>query len=960
MLALLLQCGIFALFAFVGYGLALALVPERDPLRNALLAPVLGAAAFTIPAVLLNHLGLPIGLVAWPLTLILIALAALAVWRRPARARVPWRTLAPFLALLPLAFVLTCRPALEFGFNWLSFSNEDMINYASTAQRLIDYPFYSQPQAMDVAGGDRLSQESFWFHDVLGNERVGVDTLLAVVTALARVRPFNAFMPFIGAGYFALIWASCALGLAREPRRRLALCIGAAVVLSSLTTLGLLYQLLGQIYGLAGLAAAIALLGESDPAILRANPGGQIALRVAVFAFVVAAYPELFPFVLIAALLEYGVAPLLERRRPSYLAGSAALLSCGLAFVVLWNYGTTMAHVIAQRFNSATQPGGDLLFPYFLIPSGLANFWGLVKLADYPPDPYMSIAIAAGLGLLVIQASAILIAVRRFHPAALTALVMAVLGVLFFARRDDFALFKMTMYVQPFFATALALGAYAVLGRFSGPRREWAAGAVVIAFAAIGIGAQQDYVELSRSTPDAPSYRFSQLPMSSPRRLLDELDSAARTVGDEPVAIDAPLPEYAKLAHAYLAQAPVATLSDDFLNRFRIDQPVYGAPAADDVREQARLEVQEFRNREQLATLQVPPLRRSDGSPNRFRVPWMPAGKPQWLLELGADASILNRSGDAAPDRLVALRRWRDVRNHLVLLQSELFGVDGWSGAWEDGAPGGRGTLYRPERDAYGQRTFSGMGRYQAFAAVNPTGPVRLVLWASATLKSDGKNRVPHARVYGATSVPLAGVGRGSARLVSAPFEPASIDGLHLVGLDLGEEGVRFRKHATGLMRWYGTNIALDPRPLVVFGRDVSLISDADYRRWTPPSWIVDVPGALDDPHLAYSGMYEDNGWTSDDAELTLSSDVSSRRVRVEGLVPRVDSDGFTTTASLWVDGILRLKRNLTIGTFALEAPLRLAPGKHQVRLTFSHAQRFPDPDNRLVAARIDAIGFPP
>ena len=32
-------------------------------------------------------------------------------------------------------------------------------------------------------------------------------------------------------------------------------------------------------------------------------------------------------------LLEYGVAPLLERRRPSYLAGSAALHSCGLAFV---------------------------------------------------------------------------------------------------------------------------------------------------------------------------------------------------------------------------------------------------------------------------------------------------------------------------------------------------------------------------------------------------------------------------------------------------------------------------------------------------------------------------------------------------------------------------------------------------------------------------------------------------
>jgi hypothetical protein len=233
-------------------------------------------------------------------------------------------------------------------------------------------------------------------------------------------------------------------------------------------------------------------------------------------------------------------------------------------------------------------------------------------------------------------------------------------------------------------------------------------------------------------------------------------------------------------------------------------------------------------------------------------------------------------------------------------------------------------------------------------------------MWSSATLKADGKNFVPRGHVYGATAVPLPGVGRGSARIISAPFEPANADGLHVIGIDLGQNGVRFRKHVTGLMRWFGSDIALDPRPLVVFGRDISIVSDADYRRWSAPSWIVDVPNALQNPHLAFSGIYEDSGWVSDDAELTLQSDASTQRVRVEGLLPRVGSDDFTTIATLFVDGVQRARTTISVGPFSIEAPVKIAPGKHVVRLTFSRGQRFPDPDDRIVGARVDAIGFPP
>jgi len=962
MLALLLQCAIFALFAFVGYGIAVALVPERDSLRNALLAPVLGAAAFTIPAVLLNHLGLPVNAFAWPLAIVLSAFAGYSLYVRRAKSRVPWRALAPFLILLPFAFALSCRPALEFGTNWLSFSNEDMINYASDAQRLQSYGFYAQPAALDVAAGQRLSEEGFWFQGVMGNERVGVDTLLSVVSSLAGMRPFNIFMPLIGAGYFMLIWATAALGLARELRVRLALCIGIAMALSSLTTLGMLSQLLGQIFGLSGCVGAIALLGESDSEAVRENPAGQIGLRVLISAFVVAAYPELFPFVLLAMVLEHFVVPVLERRKPDYIAGSAALVSCGLAFLVLWNYGRTMAQVIVDRFHSATLPTHDVLFPYFLLPSGIANLWGLVKVADYPADPYMSIAIVVGLVLLVLQIVAVLIAARRIHPAALTALVMLLLGGFFFVHRDDFALFKTAMYIQPFFVASLALGTYGLLRILGRERPEWAAGAVAVAFALVGIGAQQGYVEFSRSAPDADRYTFSQLPMASPRKLLQDLDAAAKTVGTDPVAIDAYEPEYAKLAEAYFSAAPLTTLSDDFLNRFRSDGPIFGVPDAETAHEDAQIDVQEFRNREQLATLAFPPIVAADGSPNRFREPWMPAGKPKWLLEMGADASILNRSGDAEPDKLIQLRPWNSVRNHLVSLQSELFGLDGWSGAWQDGSPGGSPTLYRPERDFFksGVGTFVGLGRYQAFEAINPSGPVRLVFWASATLKSEGRNKLPPATIYAAESVPLAGVGSGSERLVSEAFEPADVHGISVIGLDLGENGVHFRKPLSGLMNWFNRDIAIDPRELVVFGRDISLISDEDFRSWEPPSWITDLPTALENPQLVFSGIYEDGGWVSDASELNLRSQPGAKRLQIQGEIPRLGSDSFKTTATVSVDGTPVIVQKLGVGGFLLETSAPSVPGNHKIGITFSPAQHFQAPDGRIVGARIDQIGFPP
>jgi hypothetical protein len=161
-------------------------------------------------------------------------------------------------------------------------------------------------------------------------------------------------------------------------------------------------------------------------------------------------------------------------------------------------------------------------------------------------------------------------------------------------------------------------------------------------------------------------------------------------------------------------------------------------------------------------------------------------------------------------------------------------------------------------------------------------------------------------------------------------------------------------------MNWFNRDIAIDPRELVVFGRDISLISDEDFRSWEPPSWITDLPTALENPQLVFSGIYEDGGWVSDASELNLRSQPGAKRLQIQGEIPRLGSDSFKTTATVSVDGTPVIVQKLGVGGFSLETSAPSVPGNHKIGITFSPAQHFQAPDGRIVGARIDQIGFPP
>lgn len=122
MLAFGLSIALFIFWGVVGYAVLAALRIRRSSVQNMLLAPVVGVSATLLPVFWLNRAGLPIAHFGTVLAIVLFLMSIGTLWYL--RPVLPWKQYYPFAAVLMLALFLTGRPLLEFGFNWLSYSND--------------------------------------------------------------------------------------------------------------------------------------------------------------------------------------------------------------------------------------------------------------------------------------------------------------------------------------------------------------------------------------------------------------------------------------------------------------------------------------------------------------------------------------------------------------------------------------------------------------------------------------------------------------------------------------------------------------------------------------------------------------------------------------------------------------------------------------------------------------------
>jgi hypothetical protein len=946
MAAAALSLALVGYWGVLGVALLSVLYTGRRTCQRLLVAPAVGIVVTVLPTFWLNRSGLPVGRFgpALAVALLLGSLAALA-WRRPL---VPLRHYAPFGAALLTAGLLTGRPMLTFGLDWLSVVNDDMTNYCLLAQRLLTRGFFEPPALEALNRGLDYSGYFFWTYHLVG-PRPGAELLLAWLTSVTRLNPHQVFMPCILAAHMALVGAVTALVYQTRRHRPAAILAGWLLAAGALVSLGALYQLIAQVMGLSLLAALAAVLLQ--PA-WSARPIRRLGLAVLVGllgAALVVVYTEVVPFagVAIVACLAAWVA----RRRRSLRSLAWVLAPAGLvALVSLHTHTWAAARFLLRQsrggIGSFDETTGQSLFPYLFLPSGLAQATGLQPLALVRWEPWLSLSIVLGAALFLLAFAAALRLARRGEPVAFITTTMLVAGVGLVAMRAAFGLFKIILYLQPFMLATLALG-WLRLGR----RRLWWTLALAV-LAAGNLAAQAAYVEQSRGTGS-----MSELPSASTLRIPAAFHEALRSAAPGSLDLDTGNIVLAKIQALYFDGTPATFLTRDFLYE---DIGFYGIAST---RGEYRARIPpEWRQgfdvfhdavASRRAIHRFPLGEGGDGNAFSAPRPGTTAERvPGGALALTTGTqSVFNRHTLGHERAAILVKPYAEISNHLVFVASQL------GQHYYRFADRRRVSLYQLEDDPlYPGRTMAAVGRHLLFRIVNPGPSIRLVLDVSASFKGDGESRLPPAAVLGATRFPLPLVGAGAARVFSPPLTAREIDGASYLAIDMGADSARIPVPRTGLMRAYGQDVAIDGRRIVVFVRDISLVPDDAYAAQTPPRSLERLPQDLANAALEYSGIYED-GWIAEHASVHLARPPGASLLAVRGMALPAPPGSPTPELTVLVDGREVARRPL-VSEFTLRVEVPPGSSRARVELRVSPLQRLPAPDNRRIGVLLRSIGF--
>lgn len=959
MVAFLLTVGLVLFWAIVGYALLSAIYLKPNLLQNALLAPVVGIAFTLLPIFVLNRMGLPIGQFGVALFLILVALSFVLLWRF--RPPFPWRIALPFGLVLLLALVVISLPMFKYGFDWMGYSTDDYANYILHAHWLVNHGYFAVP-AVDNTTSNYFDV-FLWMLFPYGGSRMGAEMLLAWVMNITGLTGLQAYMPVILAYHVALISAAGALVCQSRRYRLAALFTCLLLSVSAMNTLGTLFQFLAQIPGIALVAAVVAVLFRPFAGIRHA-----VAIRLGLLvgglmAALMITYPEVMPFLGVAYIL-YLVVGSIRRHwrwrlawRPMLIAFSSAAV---LVVVTVTIYMLDFLRYLLGQSTSGILRGMGSEYSFFLIPSGLANLWGLQTIPRFPSEPYQSLLIIVGACLLVL---AVVFMVRltwhQQHPVAILALAMFLAGLLLFTTRSPYGSFKLAIYIQPFLLGSLVVGWLAFTRR---RRVAWQVGPLLVV-GLLGIGAQFQYIQgsLGLAYGNGPVIAFA-----SEESAFSELEQELN--GTEGFAFRSDATAIlAKLQSLFLDQRPTEFIpAQEYTGNVRFgttdESRWFDVLPSDRFAELGTLS--QFAD---LYELHMFDLHTGIGSTD---VNGFYTERPQAVLDAEDPLVILTTPRQTTfnwarlnwfDGAFFAIRPLSEVANYLVFVQSSL--GQHYSHAEFDSPERpelGNFTpsAFQPEPDYFfPQSPMFAMGRHLLFEVLNPSSTVRVRLDFTSSFRADGENQLPpSAAAIGTERLPLPITGRGSAQVYSPPLVPQEIDGHYYVALDMGDEGLRFPTPQQGLMTLFGTDVIIDPRRVVGHGRDISVISDDEYANLNPPASLDTFPADLANSDLEYSGIYED-GWLSEASFFCLGQPQANMQLVVHATIPLIDDPAFTLDLAVSMDGQEVAQENYSLGSMEIIVPSPNA-GRHCIELRFSDWQRLPGGDNRPTSAQLNYIGF--
>lgn len=961
MAALALSFAFFLFAVLVGRATLAVCNWRGGVLRAWLLAPAVGLAIIVLAVMVLNQAGLPVRSFAWPLTIGLAAATlAILLWRRPI---LPTRALLPFVAVAVFSLLWTGWPMLRFGFAWLSYVNDDFVNYCFAAERFKDFSFWRVPTMEELAGRDIA--QYYWFMHVPGLMRFGSEILLAWVSALSGVRALGIFMPVIVGLGLIQIFSAAALVLHHGRWRRRTMIAALLLAASPLFMLGTLYQLIAQVGGLALVLAATALLTTRLPSTRRRLVSHVLVLSI-VGAAVAVFYPEVTAFAVLTTVLAGGIdwireirrtvaAPAASPLRGTWKRWTATFPVMRVSLVLYGVVGVILLlryNVLSYVFTIMLQMGSgfrsvDLslsLFPYFMIPTGLANLFGLMPLSVNFAEPVTSLSIVAGLLALVV---ALAFAVReslRPAPIALLLIVQFLLALRLMTSGNDFGLYKIAMFLQPALAAALACALLKLpWSRLSAP-----VGVVILMALCAPTALYYTRVSQGEKAGGITEAKLASIlgtippPIPPHTRLLADINNLVA----------------AKIAACELRGTDLRFLSRDFYQQIapieyeRLGNTLIALhPHFDDLlRTRAMLEQRDEKTIRTHTIFQNTPAQTS------FRAPNLAFGKAESTdsyLMLDEALGLFNKlriPPAAQPKTFFKTIAANAARNHLVFVHSGR-GNHYYLGDRQ------RISLYQQEADPYtDQQDITGLGRFMLLRVEQPDEEFYLRISASKTFMRGGHTAwSPGSQLLGETKIPLSFVGNGAVNRIIGPIRPIYRDGAAYVAIDLNEIPVQFPYTRGPLEALYNTEVPLDSRKLVAYGRDISALSAAEVAALPRPSKLTRFPeDLLFARGLEFSGIYED-GWLSPKSEFILGGGGPHAWIRVRGFVPGNMPGSPIGTGTLKVSlasGDVELPA--AIGSFDWLLPVGANDRLARLGMTFTASSVLPNHDDRPVGAKLE------
>jgi hypothetical protein len=905
-LAILSTLALFLIWSAVGLAALAALKADVQELRVALTAPILGTALTTVPLFALSNVGVPMNVGAPPVCAVLIVVSfAALVFRRP---RLSF-AVVPVILLCVVDLLLVGHPMFRFGFDWIANANGDMAYYVLSATQFTRHGLQSAVDVHALAGNRDFATSAQQL--TLRGLRPGAQVTLAGLAASTGRAPVTLYMPMSIAIAMGTVCATGSLAMQASRRWWSASIAAALLVASPMAGYGIVQQLLPQDWGLGLAAALFSWLMRPE---LHGKQRPRISDLVVISLLVVALFDVAFE-VASSLIPAYGiyVAILAARRRASLRAVALLWSAPIVATIVFVNTYLPRAihYLIHFVLNFGTSQGfrGLSLFGYAVVPTALPGAAGFRSLFSGPQAPHMSLYIVLAAGFFVGVLIASVVTASKGAAAGVVMLSMVLLGIMLARNGNDFGLFKLYMYGQPFLAATIAVF---LSGMRSRPR------SVIVAAAMAGVVALQ--------LPTLNGYV---------RNSVNPIDLRNASQSDL-------LPKFARVVKS--ATAPMVTVTDNFAlgqlegasagdkQVFFVGRNLFGLPWRE-----RRLSVPSTHGITHIAFGENPAAARI-----------LSRGSCLIMLPTGSQLALNRRSLPEGSPNLARLP-CRNTKNLLAFVVSSL----GQPATLPDARRAVSFWQLEPDPSFPGH-TFSGFGRYALFQVLGATSRVRVVLnfTTSSTNPPSGSYRLPPAAVVGSDRVRFPVSGSGSARVVSPTLKPWIVGGQPYVLLDmgmLGEFPLVLRPGVTGL---WGKSVVLDPRLLTSYVRDVSLVSVAKYDRMRAPAAIRNIPADLANPNLEYSGIYED-GWVAQESYAQLSGGPAARLVIHAVVPPRRHGQKLRVL----VNGLALASRSVRSGSLDLDLPLPASSGRRKIELRWAGVTPLTAPDRRSAAAHLTFLG---